>query len=596
MFPKSLQWRLVCFFCLIIFCLIIPIGLFLNSRIENKYYNDFIYTINNGFKNWTIRDDAPSAESLVEELKNNQNTFRMDLENRSYTITDKNGKIYFTNDDIDLLSNSSPINSLLSSDNYIAAMSGNEICSKKILENYNGSRFYDYARRMGDNILYFRYYKNDWAEITYEFDNIIYASLAIGVVIAFIAGYFLSRTITLPLSKLMHKANGIAAGDFDQVLVANSADEIGLLTVAFNNMAGNLKNNLAEISSEKSKMETILNYMTDGVIAFNLQGEIIHTNPAALKLLGIEGAIGNFREYCSRFGFKYCIEDVIYLESKQSSEMNISVGGKTIKVYFAVFTDEYKKPEGVIAVLQDITEQQRLENMRKEFVANVSHELKTPLTSIKSYSETLLDGALEDRETSEHFLGVINNEADRMTRLVKDLLQLSRLDNQQMNWQFEQMSLVDLVKSAVERLEMEANSRKQTLECYVLCEIPDIEADYGRMEQVVFNIIGNAMKYTPENGQVSVYIGKLLNDVYFKVTDNGIGIPESDLPRIFERFYRVDKARSREMGGTGLGLAIAKEIVEAHAGSITITSSVNVGTEVTVQLPIRQTGQLNEAS
>lgn len=595
MFPRSLQWRLVCFFCLIIFCLIIPIGLFLNSRIESKYYDNFEKQINKGFATWTIKEDSPSAQRLVDELKN-KNTFRMDLENRSYTITDKNGHIIDTNDYYDLLAYpSTALNSLLSSNNYIAAMSDKD-GGKQILKNYNGNSFFDYAKRKGDYILYFRYYKDDWAEITRDFNDIIYLSLAIGLAIAFIAGYFLSRTITSPIGKLMHKANSIAAGDFDQVLTANSADEIGLLTAAFNSMAVNLKKNLIEISSEKSKMETILNYMTDGVIAFNLQGNVIHTNPAASRLLGIEGSVGTFREYCGRFGFKYRIEDVIYLDSKKSSEMNISVGDKTIKVYFAVFTDENKKPEGVIAVLQDITEQQRLENMRKEFVANVSHELRTPLTSIKSYSETLLDGALEDRETSEHFLGVINNEADRMTRLVKDLLQLSRLDNQQMKWQFEWISLVDLVKSAVERLGMEANTRKQTLECYVLGEIPEIEADYGRMEQVVFNIIGNAQKYTPENGKVTVYIGKLLNEVYFKVADTGIGIPESDLPRIFERFYRVDKARSREMGGTGLGLAIAKEIVEAHSGSITITSSVNVGTEVTVQLPIKQTGQLNEAS
>lgn len=595
MFPRSLQWRLVCFFCLIIFCLIIPIGLYLNSRIESKYYDNFIKQIDNGFANWTIKEDSPSAQRLVDELKN-KNTFRMDLENRSYTITDKDGHIIDTNDYYDLLAYpSTALNSLLSSSNYVAAMSG-KAGGRETLESYNGNSFFDYAILKGDYVLYFRYYKDDWSEITRDFNDIIYISLAIGLGIAFVAGYFLSRTITSPIGKLMHKANSIAAGDFDQVLVANSGDEIGLLTVAFNSMAINLKKNLVEISSEKSKVETILNYMTDGVIAFNLRGKVIHTNPAASRLLCIEDSIGTFHEYCSRFGFKYRIEDVIYLESQKSSEMSISVGDKTIKVYFAVFTDENKKPEGVIAVLQDITEQQRLENMRKEFVANVSHELRTPLTSIKSYSETLLDGALEDRETSEHFLGVINNEADRMTRLVKDLLQLSRLDNQQMKWQFEHISLVDLVRSAVERLGMEANSRKQTLECYVLGDIPEIEADYGRMEQVVFNIIGNALKYTPENGKVSVYVGKILNDVYFKVTDNGIGIPESDLPRIFERFYRVDKARSREMGGTGLGLAIAKEIVEAHSGSITISSSVNVGTEVTVQLPIKQTGQLNEAS
>jgi two-component system sensor histidine kinase VicK len=265
------------------------------------------------------------------------------------------------------------------------------------------------------------------------------------------------------------------------------------------------------------------------------------------------------------------------------------VGDKSIKVYFAVFTGETRKPEGVIAVLQDITEQQRLEEMRKEFVANVSHELRTPLTSIKSYSETLLDGALDDRETAEQFLAVINTEADRMTRLIRDLLQLSRLDNQQTQWNFEKMSLVELIKNTVERMKIEVDSRRQNIECFVVNEVPEIEGDYGRLEQVAFNIIGNAVKYTPEGGNITVYVGRMRNGVYFKVADTGIGIPEENIDRIFERFYRVDKARSREMGGTGLGLSIAKEIVEAHNGTINIKSKVGVGTEVTVRLPVSRT-------
>lgn len=588
MFPKSLQWRLVSFFCLITFSLIIPIGLYLNSRIENKYYENFIERIDKGFSTWKIKDSSFSASDLKNELEASGSVFQVNLEYRSYAITDKNGKISDTNDNEFLNNPTSALNALLASDNFVQAMSGQEK-NRKILESYGGRSFFDYARPIGENILYFRYYKDDWAEIISYFYSVIITSIAMALVIAFIAGYFLSRTITTPLVKLMHKAKSIAAGDFEQVLEVKSNDEIGKLTDTFNYMAYSLKNTLAEISSEKSKMETILNYMTDGVIAFNLKGEIIHTNPASTRLLGVEESIENFQEYCTRYGFKYCLEDVLYLQSKHSTEMSIDVGGKTIMVYFAVFTDEAKRPEGIIAVLQDITEQQRLENMRKEFVANVSHELRTPLTSIKSYSETLLDGAVEDRETAERFLGVINAEADRMTRLVKDLLQLSRLDNQQMQWNFEEVSLVELVKSTVERMELEANTRSQKLECFVLGDIPCIEADYGRLEQVVFNVLGNAIKYTPEEGKVSVYVGKIYNDVYFKVADTGIGIPESDLPRIFERFYRVDKARSREMGGTGLGLAIAKEIVEAHAGNITITSQVGSGTEVTVQLPVIHT-------
>jgi two-component system sensor histidine kinase VicK len=295
-----------------------------------------------------------------------------------------------------------------------------------------------------------------------------------------------------------------------------------------------------------------------------------------------------FEEYCQKIYREYSINDVLYLDAYSTKEFDLSVGNRMIKAYFVVFTGEHNKAEGVIAVLHDVTEQQRLENMRKEFVANVSHELRTPLTSIKSYAETLLDGAVDDRESAMHFLSVINSEADRMTRLVKDLLQLSRLDNQQLQWNFEEISLVELVKSSVERMELEAGSRRQALQCFVLGEIPFIEADYGRLEQVVFNLLSNAIKYTPEGGTVTVYIGKIVNDVYFKVADTGIGIPDNDLPRIFERFYRVDKARSREMGGTGLGLAIAKEIVEAHGGAINITSQIGFGTEVTVQLPIRR--------
>ena len=589
MFPKSLQWRLVSFFCLITFCLMIPTWLYLNSRIESKYYENFIARMDKGFSNWKINGSDTTLEDLKNEIENNESVFQLNLEYRSYTITDKNGKIYFTNDNEFLNNTTSSLNSLLASDNFINAMTGKEDNSK-VLESFGGKRFFDYARPVGASILYFRYYKDDWSDLISYFNSIIITSIALGLAIAFIIGYLLSKTITAPVVKLMHKAKSVAAGDFEQVLEVKSDDEIGKLTDTFNYMAFSMKNTLAEVSSEKSKMETILNYMTDGVIAFNLKGEIIHTNPASMRLLGVEEKIDNFQEYCTRFGFKYRLEDVLYLQSQNASEMRIDIDGKAIKVYFAVFTDEAKRPEGVIAVLQDITEQQHLENMRKEFVANVSHELRTPLTSIKSYSETLLDGALEDKEIAEKFLGVINAEADRMTTLVKDLLQLSRLDNQQLKWNFEEVSLVDMVKNIVERMEMEAAARRQKLECFVLGDIPYIEADYGRLEQVVFNLLGNAIKYTPDEGIVTVYIGKIYNDVYFKITDNGIGIPESDLPRIFERFYRVDKARSREMGGTGLGLAIAKEIVEAHAGVITITSQSGIGTEVTVRLPVVQTG------
>jgi len=277
---------------------------------------------------------------------------------------------------------------------------------------------------------------------------------------------------------------------------------------------------------------------------------------------------------------------VLYLQFSGSKERNITFKEKYLRVYFALFTDEQDKADGIVTVFQDVTEQKKLENMRKEFVANVSHELRTPLTSIKSYTETLLDGTLDDKETTEKFLKVIDSESDRMARLVKDLLQLSSLDSNQMKWHLNTFSFVSLVKSSIEKLQLEVNSKEQKMECYTIGKLPNIRADHDKIEQVVLNILTNAIKYTPRGGAITVYLGIMYTEVYIKVTDTGIGIPKKDLDRIFERFYRVDKARSREMGGTGLGLSIAKEIVDAHKGSISVSSDLGVGTEVLVRIPI----------
>jgi two-component system sensor histidine kinase VicK len=587
MFLKSLQWRLVSFFCMIAVCLIIPIGLFLNKSVEDQYYKDFKSGIDNGFSSWAISiDKNVDAEQIYNDLRdNNASLFYIIGENKSYTVVDRNNNdVYSSDQNYDPSQKGAFLNELLDSDNFVRALGG-EIGGEKKLEQYNGRVFFDYARSVGDFVLYFRYYQAEWQPVVNNFSKIIMSSLLIAFVIAFILGYILSKTVTVPIVRIMNKAESIASGDFDQVLEVRSDDEIGRLTSTFNYMAENLKNTLAQISSEKNKIETILNYMTDGVVAFNIDGEVIHTNPACRQMLGEKEAEGTFNDYAERYGLNVKLDEIIRQKSPAMNEIKINVDDKILRIYFAVFTDELKQPGGVIAVIQDITKQQKLEEMRKEFVANVSHELRTPLTSIKGYAETLLDGALEDNEIAVNFLKVINSEADRMTRLVKDLLQLSRLDNQQMQWNMRKVSLVELVKSSVDKIMMEAKAKGQRLEYLTEGEIPDIMADYDRIEQVVLNILSNAIKYTPEGGKITVSVAKVSGDVCIKIADNGIGIPKEDMSRIFERFYRVDKARSREMGGTGLGLSIAKEIIEAHSGSITIASETDRGTEVTIKIP-----------
>lgn len=348
-----------------------------------------------------------------------------------------------------------------------------------------------------------------------------------------------------------------------------------------------LKDKLNEVSSRKNQIETILLHMTDGIIAFNMEGEIILINPAAKKFLSISPEDNSFYDIFGKFNLDINMEKVIYLENWTSTEQVIPVEDMYVKVLFAPFRNEEDRPDGVIAVIQEITEHVKLDKMQKELVADVSHELKTPITSIMGYADTLLEGGY-DEETQTKFLNVISSESRRMARLVTDLLTLSRYDNNKKNTNKETFDLGELVKNCQEKLAIEIKKKGHTVNSFVTADVPPVYADKYDIERVVLNIMTNSIKYTPDNGEIKIYVGFVYNDAYIKIFDNGIGIPEEDLSRIFERFYRVDKARTREMGGTGLGLSIAKEILDKNGGSIDIKSKVGEGTEVVIRIPTKQ--------
>jgi multi-sensor signal transduction histidine kinase len=348
-----------------------------------------------------------------------------------------------------------------------------------------------------------------------------------------------------------------------------------------------LKDKLNEVSSRKNQIETILLHMTDGIIAFNMNGDIILINPAAKKFLSISPEDNTFEDIFGKFKLDINMEKVIYLETWTSTEQRIQVDDRYVKVLFAPFKNEDDLPDGVIAVIQDITEHVKLDNMQKELVADVSHELKTPITSIMGYADTLLEGGY-DEETQTKFLNVIASESRRMARLVTDLLTLSRYDSNKKKTQKESFDLGELVKRCQEKLAIEIKKKGHKVNSFVTADVPLVYADKDDIERVVLNILTNSIKYTPDNGEIKIYVGFVYNDAYIKIFDNGIGIPEDDLSRIFERFYRVDKARTREMGGTGLGLSIAKEILDKNGGSIDIKSKVGEGTEVVIRIPTRQ--------
>lgn len=348
-----------------------------------------------------------------------------------------------------------------------------------------------------------------------------------------------------------------------------------------------LKYRLNEVSSKKNQIETILLHLTDGIVAFNIDGEIILINPAAKKFLSISPEDTTFNDIFNKFNLNINMEKVIYLDNWTSTEQRIQVENRYVNVLFAPFKNQEDRPDGVIAVIQDITEHVNLDKMQKELVADVSHELKTPITSIMGYADTLLEGGY-DSETQEKFLNVIASESRRMARLVTDLLTLSRYDSNKKKTRKESFDLGELVKRCQEKLAIEIRKKGHKVNCFVTADVPLVFADKDDIERVILNILTNSIKYTQDNGEIKIYVGFVYNDAYIKIFDNGIGIPEDELTKIFERFYRVDKARTREMGGTGLGLSIAKEILDKNGGSIDIKSKVGEGTEVVIRIPTKQ--------
>lgn len=583
MFFKSLKWRLVSIFFLLVISIMVVVGTYLLFAVEKAYKDEFISQMQQSVEAFSEKDiekniskESPNYSS--ELFKAFKNIFVINNINRKGYLLDEFGKPIFVSDPTELNNGG-----LLKTPNILSAMNGQ--LGEKIGDSVDKL---DYAKPiMVDGkvnyILYIKYNKEGLDKILDRLKSIIFYSVIVALAVSVILGYLLAEAITGPISTLIKSTEKMAAGEFENIVDNQSGDELGKLTNSFNYMSNELKNTLSEISRERSKLVTILLHMVNGVIAFDLDGKIIHANPVAIKIFEIDVEKDSFDLIFSKASVPITKEEITSLKAENNIIKDTIYKDKYYKISFASFKNE-EEIAGIIVVVNDVTEQQKLENMRKEFVANVSHELKTPLTSIKTYAETLIDGALEEKEVAVDFLNVINSESDRMTRIVSDLLQLSRLDYKEARWHKVKISINDLAEEVIDKIKIETEKKKQVFVCSFEKRISFAVADKDGFVQVLFNIISNAIKYTPDGGKIEFTSGMKGKKPFVKVKDNGIGIPTKDLPRIFERFYRIDKARSREMGGTGLGLSIAREIIEANGGSISIESTLGKGTEVTITL------------
>ena len=415
---------------------------------------------------------------------------------------------------------------------------------------------------------------------------ILWALLA-GLILSLAAGFFMTRITMKPLQQLSHRAENFSKGNFEPSLEKLPSGEMGELVKTFNQMGAVMNSTLNQINADKHKIEAILEHINNGIIAFDTDQNIVHINPAARRMLRIENPREvRFDPLFRSLNADVCMAEFLYLDLSKTEGRDLLVGTNHIKAYFVPFKLDETRTAGVVCVFEDVTEQFTLEAARQKFVAEVSHELKTPLTTIRTYTETLLNGYLDDKRTATALLNTVQNETDKMTALVQNLLILNRFDMQRVQMEREYFSVDDMLRALVKMFSLEAEQKGIELTYNRTTELPDLYADQGQIERALKNIISNSIKYCSRGDKIQVFAGSLYNNnLYIKVEDSGKGIPKSDLEHVFERFYRVDKARSRDRGGTGLGLAITKEIIESHGGTIEIESEFSKYTRVTISLP-----------
>ncbi|GIO03531.1 PAS domain-containing sensor histidine kinase [Brevibacillus halotolerans] len=601
---KTVQWKVVVIYMLLLLMAMQVIGAYFTREVEKYYTNNFSEGLNGQatllstlLEKYFSQPRSPDDHNGQDVKTDIDNLIRnMSFKEAHVQVVDANGTVISTSED-----NPAIIGQRTAQKEITIALLGTRNESMRIDPVTEGRVKVLAVPIKKGNVVYGAVYMVASIESLYttirQTTNIFATGTFIALVVTAVLGYLLAQTITKPVKEMTRQAKAVANGDFNRSVHIYSDDEIGQLGSTFNYMTARLKEAVLLEEEEREKLSQILANMSDGVMATDRDGTIILMNRSAEEMLEVKEA--------DVLEQKRSIYDVLRLPPEEEMPLfqeveplllEMMVSNREVimlRVLITPLQQDSGKKGGIIAVLQDVTEQERTEQQRRNFVANVSHELRTPLTTIKSYTEALMDGAVEVPELSNQFLRVTMNETDRMIRLVNDLLQLTRFDAQGIQLNRKRISMTELLQYATQRFTMQCEQNGIKLTLSHTEGLDDVYMDDDAITQVLDNLLSNAIKYTPEGGEVTVE-ARADNEqqrAYISVKDTGIGIPKRDLRFIFERFYRVDKARSRSQGGTGLGLAIAKDLVEAHGGEIQISSEWNEGTIVTFWIPLAKGGE-----
>lgn len=404
--------------------------------------------------------------------------------------------------------------------------------------------------------------------------------------ISFTLSLILSKIVTKPIKKISKRAEGFENGEIYENVDGIEISEFKELINSVNHMGFVMAESLTRMNNDKKRFEVILENINNGIMTFDNKQNIIQMNSASKKILRLKNKKIKFDELFKSLDTDICMANFFYLENFKTVEREIKKGDVYIKVFIIPFNMENEKNAGVVCVFEDVTKQFNVLNAMRKFVADVSHELKTPITVISSYTETVLNGYLDDKQMSTNLLNIVYNEAGKMTELIQNLLDISKYEMKAIPKKDEEFSIDDMLSSLVNTFELEAEKKELDLSYNRMNDIPLFKGNRSDLERAIKNIISNSIKYTSRGDKIRIYAGTLHNDIYIKVEDTGWGIPSNKIDHIFERFYRVEEeARSRDKGGTGLGLSIAKEIIESHNGTIKIESEYTKFTRVTITLP-----------
>ncbi|MCE4950810.1 cell wall metabolism sensor histidine kinase WalK [Staphylococcus hominis] len=589
---QSLHTKLVIVYVLLIIIGMQIIGLYFTNSLEKELTNNFMKNIKQYATQLEVnieriyKDNPSNAQKEVQSLLN-EYANRQEIE--EIRFIDKDQIIMATAK----LSSHSLINQKVNDNSVQKAISLGEANSHNVLKDYGNGKeriwIYNLPVKNSNDVIGNIYIESNINDVYNQLNNInqiFIIGTAISLFITVILGFFIARTITRPITDMRNQTVEMSKGNYTQRVKIYGNDEIGELALAFNNLSKRVQEAQANTESEKRRLDSVITHMSDGIIATDRRGRIRIVNDMAIKMLGMakEDLIGYYMLNVLKIEGDFSLEEIQENNDSILIDMN-EEEGIIARVNFSTIVQDTGFVNGYIAVLHDVTEQQQVERERREFVANVSHELRTPLTSMNSYIEALEEGAWKDENLAPSFLSVTREETERMIRLVNDLLQLSKMDNESEQITKEIVDFNMFINKIINRHEMAA---KDTT---FVREIPNetifTEIDPDKMTQVFDNVITNAMKYSRGDKRVEFHVKQnaLYNRMTIRIKDNGIGIPINKIDKIFDRFYRVDKARTRKMGGTGLGLAISKEIVEAHNGRIWANSVEGQGTSIFITLP-----------